>query len=36
MFKQQPNSEKKWITEQLVDQQINQLEISNDKKERFF
>src|SRR5699024_11868345 len=34
MFKQQPNSEKKWITEQLVDQQINLLEISNGKKEK--
>ncbi|MBA1353906.1 thioredoxin domain-containing protein [Staphylococcus cohnii] len=34
MFKQQPKSEENWITEQLVDQQINQLEISNDKKEK--
>src|SRR5699024_4690129 len=34
MFKQQPNSEKKWITEQLVDQQINLLEISKGKKEK--
>lgn len=33
MFNQQPDSEKEWITEKLVDQQIDQLNISTPKKE---
>lgn len=34
MFSQQPDNEKKWITEKLVDKQIDKLNISNNKAKK--
>ncbi|GHM75541.1 glutaredoxin [Bifidobacterium longum subsp. longum] len=34
MFSQQPDNEKKWITEKLVDKQIDKLNISNKKAKK--
>ena len=34
MFKQQPNSEKAWITNQIVDQQIDKLKINTTLKKK--
>lgn len=34
MFKQQPKSEENWITEQLVDEQIDQLSLTQEEKSK--